>query len=648
MENFEIGGEFFELTLDGKVVKVRSGPVGSKGKIHKLSYPNPDRAQLEFDKLVAQKRALVAQPAATPVAEPAPHEPAPATEPSPEASPPPAALPTEDPALLLALPAEQRTSLAARPAREGNRNVKKVPFVELHGNRVQGVVSSGSDIERVYVAWVEAGTFNYYCSTNNNRPCGGLTGGSPCQHIMNELLGEALVQFGEGVPTFLKVANDDPNASHRTHLWFSGQRGALTKESAGPVFSRFLSFLSYCELKASPGSCQEMSWFASSPGDPQPVPALPAGVEESTRIIAGLDGCLMRGFARLSSDHYDGLQDLANLYAGTPLSVTAAVEAVQSSEFLAPHFLTLAKARAALLGAQYDALHAQACRDFSLTPVDAPEPPNAPLGPSATLLAGAQQWLLELALAGFEHLEDSSVAPFATLLGQLQARPELTAPAALLTGFFCELLHGEPHSRRWADLWTAAMVGTEHLRGEAPFREVRGTFIPWGLDVQSHENFLNASVYGLLNGERAVRIPCPSWKVDLVSAVDLVRASLLACLEGPWELRVEGELHPHGDFILRGDPTLGGRVNPFDHPVPLLPRVPAWLRHPVHLALPIRKASTLGLLRFDAGSWLLQPLAELTRKGPVLCGHELLKLRQKKKNPTLDLLRERAGRLLRS
>ncbi|MCA9625984.1 MAG: hypothetical protein KC731_43480, partial [Myxococcales bacterium] len=50
-----------------------------------------------------------------------------------------------------------------------SRNVKKVPFVELFGGRVQGVVSSGSDVKRVYVSFMEARTGNFYCSTNNNR-----------------------------------------------------------------------------------------------------------------------------------------------------------------------------------------------------------------------------------------------------------------------------------------------------------------------------------------------------------------------------------------------------------------------------------------------------------------------------------------------
>src|SRR5918995_7473706 len=53
------------------------------------------------------------------------------------------------------------------------RRLAKVPFVELADGRLQGVVSSGSDVGRVYVSSIAAGTHAYSCSTNNNRPCGG-------------------------------------------------------------------------------------------------------------------------------------------------------------------------------------------------------------------------------------------------------------------------------------------------------------------------------------------------------------------------------------------------------------------------------------------------------------------------------------------
>ena len=154
----------------------------------------------------------------------------------------------------------ERTSVVVANRLAGQRTVKSVPFVELAGGRVQGVVSSGSDIHRVYVSYLEGKTGNYYCCTNNNRPCGGLRG-APCKHIA-EMIDEAMLQYGaDCVAAYLGVPGDP-----RTIADARGLLGALSgseqKESPGVVFSRFLSYLRYCELRARPGTVLEMNWFA--------------------------------------------------------------------------------------------------------------------------------------------------------------------------------------------------------------------------------------------------------------------------------------------------------------------------------------------------------------------------------------------------
>lgn len=140
------------------------------------------------------------------------------------------------------------------------RKLQDVPFVELYGQRLQGVVSSGSDVNRVYVAFFEAGSTSFSCSTNNNRPCGGLRG-SPCKHLQ-QLLVEAGLQFGvERVARHLQFSGDIPsNASPRELIrWIRG--GQAPKGDAGTVFSRFLNYLRYVELQASTQPVPEMSWF---------------------------------------------------------------------------------------------------------------------------------------------------------------------------------------------------------------------------------------------------------------------------------------------------------------------------------------------------------------------------------------------------
>ena len=144
-----------------------------------------------------------------------------------------------------------------RPAPE-RRNLKKVPFVELFDGRLQGVVSSGSDDSRVYVSLILAGTRNYYCSTNNNRPCGGLRGGG-CKHL-DALVQNAIAQYGaERMSRYLGLAEPQ----HSTHAIVNTLGGTQQKVAAGEVFARFLDYLRYVELPSSTDAQPELAWFVT-------------------------------------------------------------------------------------------------------------------------------------------------------------------------------------------------------------------------------------------------------------------------------------------------------------------------------------------------------------------------------------------------
>ena len=153
---------------------------------------------------------------------------------------------------------ENFSSLPPPKTKITKRDVKKVPYLELYGGRLQGVVSSGSDIERVYVSYFEIGTLNYYCSTNNNRPCGGLRG-SPCKHL-SSLLSEAVLQYGfDEVVQSLKLPTETGKIK-KTYdiLSYSGKQ---THEAGGQVFSRFLEYLQMLERPISVLPLHEMDWF---------------------------------------------------------------------------------------------------------------------------------------------------------------------------------------------------------------------------------------------------------------------------------------------------------------------------------------------------------------------------------------------------
>jgi hypothetical protein len=155
-------------------------------------------------------------------------------------------------------PSPDNTAVVPTPS-PAKRDVDTVPFVELFDNRVQGVVSASSDPNRVYCAFLEAGTGNYYSSTNNNRPDAGMP------KRMNWLLEEAARQFGlERLARYLQVPADPASVTHHSQLiGLLMRRGACLPEPAGTVFSRFLGYLRHVELPSGVGPLPEMSWFVA-------------------------------------------------------------------------------------------------------------------------------------------------------------------------------------------------------------------------------------------------------------------------------------------------------------------------------------------------------------------------------------------------
>ena len=138
------------------------------------------------------------------------------------------------------------------------RDLHNVPFVELFNDRLQGVVSSKSDYKRVYVSFFEAGTGDFYCSTNNNRPCGGLRG-SPCKHLKT-LLDNAIAQYGaERIVRYLRLDTDDKNLNAWAIMRLI--TGREKKTPANEVFSRFLDYLRYVELPGHVGAAPDMDFF---------------------------------------------------------------------------------------------------------------------------------------------------------------------------------------------------------------------------------------------------------------------------------------------------------------------------------------------------------------------------------------------------
>jgi hypothetical protein len=348
------------------------------------------------------------------------------------------------------------------------------------------------------------------------------------------------------------------------------------------------------------------------PADLSRLKELPSGVEQGTTLIAGFDQCLLLGFARLGPVQHEALEAVAAVFAGSPLypPLTGAVGAVKRSEFLAKYFGALAAGRTAIQGSQYDALFLHAAEATGRKVPDAgTEMPKrfSPEGQQTAWLSSTQQWLMELALAGFKHLSMDTLSPFMATLEQMQAEPKLARVASLLTGFLTELLAATPATGdelpvfRWADLWARAMIAAQQPPQLETGVTASGTLHPLGVDVRTHAHFANVVIYGLLetgNERRAVRVPLSSYKVDVIARTEvwhLFRPAadpLLESLAAQKSLQVSGmHLLSSGDLLWTGKAKLGSAFDPLtsghlatsDDAIGLPPSEPL-ARHPVQLA----------------------------------------------------------------
>ncbi len=429
----------------------------------------------------------------------------------------------------------------------------------------------------------------------------------------------------------------------------------------------------------------------------------PAGVSEAGALTAALDGVLRAGLARVSPAQREALGELAASCSATPLGpvASAAVTALSSSRFEPHHLLALTACREALEGARAEALARAAAAGLDLVLREPEETPPEPYPEEARdPLAALSQWLMEVALAGFEHVEDDTLASVVTLLPRLQAEPALARVATLTTLWVDELLahdrSSDPPERRWGDLFSRALLATVAPPPVVTQREVTGSLRVFGAELFHGPHAYQLVVHGVLHvdGERQlVRVPLSRWKVDALTGAEVLHdlyaraPELLDAVATPVELTVRGgRLCSSGELLLTGsvesvEVREDGPITPEEIELAgatcSLPA--ARDRHPVTLALPYRAraplaeglppgvrlnldrvspwlrcedkamakaTSAFGLVRFDDG-WEFTPLNAaakkrwITPKKAIAAGAKL-------KAPAAAILQERASRLLRA
>ncbi|QSJ19336.1 hypothetical protein JYQ62_11790 [Nostoc sp. UHCC 0702] len=308
-------------------------------------------------------------------------------------------------------------------------------------------------------------------------------------------------------------------------------------------------------------------------------------------LIADLDECFITGFANLDHQHLQTLKAGERIFNGTPLekSLTDAIAAIEANEFVDQHFTVLATVRASIQGSLFDTLQFQiksllgrclTTSPFGSTPItevefeyEAREVPNN----IKVLLASVRHWLMEIAIVGYARLDTATLVPFLGTLEQIQAEPLLVRQAALLTGYFNELMRNIPAvdsqvipAYRWVDLWMQAMLGTLRPATLPKSQPITGNLEILGLDLRQHANLVSFTAYGLLDANnqiQLVRVTQSAYKVDAINNEQIwllfpQAADLLEAFAQNRILQIKDiPLLPTGDLLWQGQGELAQNYN---------------------------------------------------------------------------------------
>lgn len=380
--------------------------------------------------------------------------------------------------------------------------------------------------------------------------------------------------------------------------------------------------------------------------------ASPDGVVDALAVVDGFDDALVAGLGRLAPDQHAAVLALADAVAASPLGPSVAAAAkVLAGTVDDDALVTLAGARAALLGAVHDAL---------LDGVDQAvgrERPGWEGGPGSmgataqeTALAGCRSWLRELAIVGWRGADDELVSSSTQARQSALAVPALRRLAVLLDGLAAELLAASPVGardrlpvRRWADLWARGVLLARHggWPADGSTAVVTGRLLPLGAEVAEHGTALRLVVHGVLETDdarpRLVRAAVTAAKVDTIVGPAVWRLLeaypvLVGALVERRAVEVSGmALLPSGDLAWREDAArLAQESDPFVTARVLLPGalaapVAPLDRHPVRICEPVlldgytaTLADGARALTFDLGGSVLDVDLEPSSADPAV------------------------------
>ncbi|MFJ5138625.1 hypothetical protein [Streptomyces sp. NPDC088707] len=457
------------------------------------------------------------------------------------------------------------------------------------------------------------------------------------------------------------------------------------------------------------------------------------GLDEALSAVDAFDRALVSGLLRPQPDQAAGLAALATAVAGTPLAAQVAEAADKAAAGAAgeDHLVALAAARTALMGSVHDALTERVADITGRPRVEGNTADTTADEPGAHVLAAARAWLCDLARAGWQGIDHDLVSGAAPVVSAMLPDLRLRRQATLLDGFAAELAASCPGAtldrvplRRWADLWTRALLLTLPGATRTPaLSTATGRLLPLGVDVQEHATAVQAQVHAVFEPAdgtepRLVRAAVSAPKPDTVVGAGLwqllrPRMSLLAAVGECRAMELDGmPVTDEGDLVWDDERARTGEpADPFGTARVVLatatdPATAPLDRHPARIAVPVllegytveadvedegagrpvfalaghrlavdtdriptagpltpeavaASGACLGLLRWDAGEFVLQPLAvETTVRKKAVAAHagawaggttDKAGVRaEKAATDSVAVLRERAGKLLRA
>ncbi|KND33773.1 hypothetical protein [Streptomyces acidiscabies] len=360
------------------------------------------------------------------------------------------------------------------------------------------------------------------------------------------------------------------------------------------------------------------------------------GLDEALAAVDALDRALTAGLLRPRPAQAADLTVLADALAASPFAtrVAEATEKAAAGTAAEDHFLALAAARTALLGAAHDALAGRIAEavgrpadatgagrtavDGEAGPArghtgDEPTVGHDPAPDTTNLRAAARAWLTDLARAGWQGIDHELIAGAAPVVSALLAEPAVRRLAALLDGFTAELAASCPGTalervpaRRWGDLWARGMLlsvpGADAQ--VTPPGTATGRLLPLGVDLHEHATAVQAQVHAVFEpadggAPRLVRASVSAPKPDTVVGAgvwQLLRPhmALLAALGEGRAMELDGmPVTGEGDLLWDdaharvGEPADAFTTARVALPTALTAPTAPLDRHPAQLAVPV-------------------------------------------------------------